>query len=65
MCREFYLPVQQIHVVYPNGRFSNPYYFHVNDMSGALCNKLLLYAGDSAILVADKNTTEAEKGPFV
>lgn len=29
---------------------------YVNDMSGAVSNKLLLYADESAILVADKNT---------
>ena len=33
---------------------------YVNDMSGAISNKLLLYADDSAILVADKCLSNIE-----
>ena len=33
---------------------------YVNDMSGAVCNKLLSYADDSAILVADKCLSNIE-----
>ena len=33
---------------------------HVNDMSGAVNHKLLLYADDSAIMVADKNVSTIE-----
>ena len=33
---------------------------YVNDISGAVCNKLLLYADDSAILVADKCLSNTE-----
>ena len=33
---------------------------YVNDMSGAVENKLLLYADDSAILVTDKNISTVE-----
>ena len=48
--REFYLPLQQI----PQGSILEPLLYLRE--SGAVCNKLFLYAGDSAILVADKNT---------
>ena len=34
--------------------------FYVNDMSGAVSNQLLLYADDSAILVADKCASNIE-----
>ena len=33
---------------------------YVNDMSGAVTNKLLLYADDSAILIADKHVSNIE-----
>ena len=33
---------------------------YVNDMSGAVNHKLLLYADDSAIMVADKNGSTIE-----
>ena len=33
---------------------------YVNDMSGVTGNKLLLYADDSAILVADKDISTVE-----
>ena len=40
----------------PKGSILGPLLFliHLNDMSGAVSNKLLLYADDSAILVTDK-----------
>ena len=40
----------------PRGSILGPllFFIYVNDMSGAAFNKLLLYADDSAILVADK-----------
>ena len=41
--------------VFPNGLFWDPVILiYVNAMSGVVNNKLLLYADDSAILVADK-----------
>ena len=36
------------------------FFIYVNDMSGAVRNKLLLYADDSAILVADKCLSNIE-----
>ena len=36
---------------------ANLFLIYVNDMSGAVNHKLLLYADDSAILVADKNVS--------
>ena len=46
----------------PQGSIFGPLLFiiYVNDMSGAVENKLLLYADDSAILVADKNISTVE-----
>ena len=39
--------MQIFHVVFPRDQYWDPFYFcYVNDMSGAVSNKLLLYADD-------------------
>ena len=47
----------------PQGSILGPLLFliYVNNMSGVVNNKLLLYADDSAILIADKHVSNNEK----
>ena len=62
MYLELFPHMQIFHVVFPRDQYWDPFYFfiYVNDMSGAVCNILLLYADDSAILVADKCLSNIE-----
>ena len=48
--------------LFPRDQYWDPFLFliYVNDMSGNVSNKLLLYADDSAILVADKCVSNIE-----
>ena len=46
----------------PQGSILRPLLIYVNDMSGLVKNKLLLYADGTAILVADRYKTNIEKG---
>ena len=56
MYLELFPHMQKFHVVFP--RINTLIY--VNDMSGAVCNKLLLYADDSTIIVADECLSNIE-----
>ena len=55
MCDEYFELYPRMQLFHILGSILEPllYSIYVNDMSGAISNKLLLYAYDSAILIAD------------
>ena len=59
---ELFLHVKKFHVVFLKGQYLDLCYFliYVNNMSGVIGNKLLLYSDDSAILGADKDISTVE-----
>ena len=60
MYLELYPHMQIFHVVFPGMNTRTPFLVYVNDMSSAVSNKLLFYAGDTAILRADKYLSNIE-----
>ena len=59
---DLYPHIQLFHVVFSRDQCWDPFYFLYNviDMYGAVSNKLLLYADNSVILVADKYLSNIE-----